>query len=225
MAEGVRHGPNVPRVLKTNIPGATVSRLPIYLRCLNDLPASVNTCSSEQLGIIAGVKSAQVRKDLSYLGSYGVRGVGYNVADLSGQIKKALGLTRGYHVVIVGAGNLGSALAGYGGFGSWGFEVVGLVDVDPAKIGAIHHGVTIEPITNLEEICSQREVAIGIVATPSHAAQDVADRLAAAGVVSILNFAPTVLHVPDSVDVRRVDLSTELQILTFHLQNREEGAG
>ena len=205
--------------MKTASPSATVSRLPIYLRCLDDLPPNTATCSSEQLAAIAGVNSAQVRKDLSYLGSYGTRGVGYDVADLRGQISKALGLTRGYAVVIVGAGNLGSALAGYGGFGEWGFEVVALVDVDSAKVGTRVDGTLIEPIANLERIVKDRDIAIGIIATPSHAAQEVAQRLADSGVHSILNFAPTVLQVPDDVVVRRVDLSTELQILSFHLQN------
>lgn len=210
--------------MKASIPTATVSRLPVYLRCLDDFPKTVDTCSSEQLASIAGVNSAQVRKDLSYLGSHGVRGVGYNVADLSNQIKKALGLTRGYNVVIVGAGNLGSALAGYAGFDAWGFSVVGLIDADPGKVGRARNGMRVEPLNELENICKKRNVAIGIVATPAHAAQEVTDRLANAGVGSILNFAPTVLHVPEAVDVRRVDLSTELQILTFHLQNRESSA-
>lgn len=205
--------------MKGPIPAATVARLPVYLRCLGDLPRSAATCSSEQLAVIAGVNSAQVRKDLSYLGSYGVRGVGYNVADLANQIKRALGLTKGYRVVLVGAGNLGSALAGYGGFEEWGFEVVGLVDVDRSKVGRQIDGIRVEAVDQLEVICSERDVSIGIIATPAAAAQDVADRLVAAGIVAILNFAPTVLHVPPGVGVRRVDLSTELQILTFHLQN------
>ncbi|RPI25380.1 MAG: redox-sensing transcriptional repressor Rex [Actinobacteria bacterium] len=206
--------------MKTTIPAATISRLPVYLRCLDDLPRSVATCSSDQLAAIAGVNSAQVRKDLSYLGSYGVRGVGYHVGDLSSQIKKALGLTRGYRVVIIGAGNLGSALAGYGGFEAWGFEVAGLVDIDPAKVGTVLNGAAVEHLDDLERICRERAVAIGIIATPAGAAQEVADRLVEAGVSAILNFAPAVLNARPGVDVRRVDLSTELQILTFHLQNR-----
>jgi len=180
----------------------------------------METCSSDRLAAIAGVNSAQVRKDLSYLGSYGVRGVGYNVTDLSGQIKRVLGLTQDYPVVIVGAGNLGSALAGYHGFDTWGFRIVGLVDVDPGKVGETHNGITVEKLDDLERICKERRVAIGIVATPAQAAQDVADRLVGAGVTSILNFAPTVLNRSADTDIRRVDLSTELQILTFHLQNR-----
>lgn len=206
--------------MKASIPAATVARLPIYLRCLDDVPLSAKTCSSEQLAAIAGVNSAQVRKDLSYLGSHGVRGVGYQIDDLKVQIAKTLGLTRSYPVAIVGAGNLGFALCKYDGFSSWGFEVVAMFDVDSAKIGQRVDGVTIESLKELERIVGERSVAIGVVATPAAAAQDVADRLAAAGVTSILNFSPTVLQVPDGVKVRRVDLSTELQILSFHLRRR-----
>jgi redox-sensing transcriptional repressor len=204
--------------MKASIPAATVSRLPVYLRCLDDLPPSATTCSSEQLAAIAGVNSAQVRKDLSYLGSYGVRGVGYQIDDLKTQIGRALGLTRRYPVAIVGAGNLGSALCKYDGFSSWGFEVVAMLDINPKKVGEAIGGVTVESLSELERVVAERGVAIGIVATPASVAQDVADRLAAAGVTSILNFAPTILQVPAGVEVRRVDLSTELQILSFHLQ-------
>ena len=206
--------------MKASIPTATVSRLPVYLRCLEDLPAGNVTCSSEQLATMAGVTSAQVRKDLSFLGTYGVRGVGYGALDLRSQIRKALGLTQQYNVVIVGAGNLGSALADYGGFANWGFEVVALLDVDPEKIGAPSRGNTVEPLAALEGIVHEREASIGIVATPASSAQAVADLLVAAGLRSILNFAPTVLKVPPDVTVRRVDLSTELGILTFHIQDR-----
>jgi redox-sensing transcriptional repressor len=206
------------------IPTATVARLPIYLRCLGDLPPEHTTCSSEQLATIAGVNSAQVRKDLSYLGTHGVRGVGYTIVELREQLRLALGLTQGYAVAIAGAGNLGSALSNYGGFAPWGFEVVGVFDVDPSKIGRVIGGHRVRPMEDLETIVAERDVAIGIVATPSSSAQDVADRFVAAGLRSILNFAPAVLQVPAGVSVRRVDLSTELQILTFHLQREAEGA-
>ena len=208
--------------MKTSIPAATVSRLPVYLRCLDDIPQSATTCSSEQLAAIAGVNSAQVRKDLSYLGSHGVRGVGYQIDALKTQIGRALGLTRRYPVAIIGAGNLGSALCNYDGFSGWGFEVVALLDVDPNKIGRTIGGVRVEALAELEHVVAKRGVAIGIVATPAAVAQEVADRLGAAGVTSILNFAPTVLQVPAGVEVRRVDLSTELQILSFHLHQGRE---
>ncbi len=180
------------------------------------------TCSSEQLAAVAGVNSAQVRKDLSYLGSHGVRGVGYTIADLQEQLRRALGLHKGYSVVILGVGNLGSALASYPGFDAWGFQVVALFDVDPARIGTMIGGHEVRALSDLEQTLSNVTVDIGIVATPASAAQDVADRLVAAGVRSILNFAPTVLHVPDSVKTRRLDVSTQLQILTYHLQSESE---
>jgi redox-sensing transcriptional repressor len=166
------------------------------------------------------VNSAQVRKDLSYLGSQGTRGVGYDVQDLRRQLREALGLNTGYAVAIVGAGNLGSALSNYDGFAAWGFEVVALFDVDEAKIGRKIGGHEVLTLDDLENIVDERAVAIGIIATPAGAAQEVADRLVAAGLQSILNFAPTVLQIDQGVEVRRVDLSTELQILTFHLHQQ-----
>jgi len=201
------------------VPRATVSRLPVYLRSLVDLPAGQETCSSEQLAAIAGVNSAQVRKDLSYLGSHGTRGVGYNVAELRSQLRQALGLTQDYSVVLIGAGNLGSALANYGGFEVWGFEIAAVLDADTAKVGRSVGAHAVEDLDDLESIVRQRGVSIAIIATPSDAAQQVADRVTKAGIRSILNFAPCVLHVPSEVQVRRVDLSTELQILTFHLSS------
>lgn len=210
-------------MVKSSVPAATVSRLPIYLRCLNDLPPTQETCSSDQLAAIAGVNPAQVRKDLSYLGSQGTRGVGYGVEELRRQLRDALGLNTGYSVAIVGAGNLGSALGNYGGFRSWGFEVVALFDVDSDKVGREIGGHRVLPLDELESVVAERDVSIGIIATPAGAAQDVADRLVASGLRSILNFAPTVLQVPTQVEVRRVDLSTELQILTFHLQQEPVG--
>ena len=205
------------------IPEATVSRLPVYLRSLGDLPATQETCSSEQLASIAGVNSAQVRKDLSHLGSHGTRGVGYNVAELRAMLRQALGLTHGYSVALIGAGNLGTALANYGGFESWGFEIKAVLDADGDKVGRVVGGRTVEKLEDLEEVVGERGISIAIIATPAEAAQDVAERVVSSGIKSILNFAPSVLQVPDNVEVRRVDLSTELQILTFHLSG--EGAG
>jgi redox-sensing transcriptional repressor len=204
--------------MRTHIPDATVERLPVYLRCLA-MRAGTGTCSSEDLARTAGVNAAQVRKDLSFLEAQGVRGVGYDVDELRLQIRKALGLTHDFPVVIVGAGNLGRALANYGGFTEWGFSVAAIVDVDARKVGSRISGTTVEPMTELEVIVSDHGIEIGIIATPSTQAQNVGDRLAAAGVRSILNFAPTVISV-DGVEVRRVDLSTELQILAYHLQEQ-----
>ena len=204
-----------------SIPAATVARLPVYLRCLGDLPPTQQTCSSEELAAIAGVNSAQVRKDLSYLGSQGVRGVGYHVVELGNELRRALGLTHGYAVAIAGIGNLGRALSNYGGFAAWGFDVVALFDNDPAKVGTKRAGMVVESMDNLERTVKEKDVSIGIVASPAAAAQEIADRFIGAGLRSILNFAPTVLQVPEGVAVRRVDLSTELQILTFYMQNSE----
>ncbi len=203
------------------IPEATVARLPVYLRALTALAdQGTATCSSEALAATAGVNSAKVRKDLSYLGSYGTRGVGYDVAYLRYQIAREIGLTQDWPVVIVGIGNLGQALANYSGFRSRGFRVVALLDADPVMSQAEVAGLEVRPFDHLEQIAAEQDVAIGVIATPAVAAQDVADRMVAAGITSILNFAPTVLSVPEGVDVRKVDLSIELQILAYHEQRK-----
>ena len=204
-----------------DIPEATVARLPVYLRALVTLADSgTTTCSSEELARAAGVNSAKLRKDLSYLGSYGTRGVGYDVDYLRYQIAREIGVTQDWPVVIVGIGNLGHALANYSGFRSRGFRVVALLDADPDRQDEVVAGVDVRPFDDLEEIVGEQGVAIGVIATPALAAQAVADRMVAAGVTSILNFAPAVLDVPDGVDVRKVDLSIELQILAYHEQRK-----
>jgi redox-sensing transcriptional repressor len=204
-----------------DIPEATVARLPIYLRALTTLSEQgTSTCSSEQLAAAAGVNSAKLRKDLSYLGSYGTRGVGYDVEYLRYQIAREIGVTQDWPVVIVGIGNLGQALANYSGFRSRGFRVVALLDADPARRDEVVAGIEVQAFDNLEQIVKDHDVAIGVIATPAVAAQDVADRMVACGVTSILNFAPIVLAVPDQVDVRKVDLSIELQILAYHEQRK-----
>ncbi|MBI5090661.1 MAG: redox-sensing transcriptional repressor Rex [Actinobacteria bacterium] len=210
---------------RRRIPEATVARLPVYLRILAEQADDEVECvSSDRLAELAGVNAAKVRKDLSYLGSYGTRGVGYEVAYLVYQIRRELGLTHDWPVVIVGAGNLGQALAGYGGFGERGFPVAGIVDVDPAKVGSVLGGVRVRHIDELSQIVQARRVNIGVIATPGGSAQDAAERLVRAGVTSILNFAPVVLSVPRSIEVRKVDLAVELQILSYHEQRRATGA-
>jgi redox-sensing transcriptional repressor len=205
------------------IPEATVARLPVYLRSLLELAgARVATISSERLADMAGVNAAKVRKDLSYLGSYGTRGVGYDVEYLLFQMSRELGLTHDWPVVIVGVGNLGQALANYGGFGERGFPVAALVDADASKVGRTIGGLTVRHLDELPELVGGLGIAIGIVATPAEAAQDVADRLIAAGVRSVLNFAPAVITVPHEVSLRKVDLAVELQILSFYQQQRLE---
>jgi redox-sensing transcriptional repressor len=212
------------RVSRDGIPEATVSRLPVYLQALTTLAEDgVATVSSEELAAAAGVGSAKLRKDLSHLGSYGTRGVGYDVQYLVYQISRELGLTQDWRVVIVGVGNLGHALANYGGFTSRGFTVVALVDADPKVVGETVAGLPVLPLGELDTVVSELRVQIGVVATPGPVAQEVCDRLVSAGVTGVLNFAPCVLTVPDGVMVRRVDLSTELQILAFHEQRRAAG--
>jgi redox-sensing transcriptional repressor len=199
------------------IPEATVARLPLYYRALLELAdEGVDTVSSERLAALGGVNAAKVRKDLSYLGSYGTRGVGYEVSFLVERISRELGLTHEWPVVIVGLGNLGHALANYRGFGARGFQVLALVDADPAKVGQEANGLVIEALDELPRVVADRGITIGIIATPAAAAQPVADRLVEAGVRSILNFAPAVVSVPEGVSLRKVDLATELQILSFY---------
>ncbi len=202
---------------RREIPDATVARLPLYLRALRALEATgVDVVSSEGLAEAAGVRSTGLRKDLSYLGSYGVRGVGYDVARLSDEISRELGLQRDWSVAIIGMGNLGRALAAYSGFATRGFRVRWLVDEDPQVIGTSIGGLTVIDFDQLSRVAGGGVIAV--IATPPTAAQAVADRVTDLGVHSILNFAPCVLQVPDGVEVRKVDLATELQILAFHEQ-------
>ncbi|MGD0375994.1 MAG: redox-sensing transcriptional repressor Rex [Streptosporangiaceae bacterium] len=203
------------------IPEATIARLPVYLRALYALAErGIATVSSEELAAAAGVNSAKLRKDLSQLGSYGTRGVGYDVEYLVYQVSRELGLTQDWPVVIVGAGNLGRALANYGGFASRGFRIAALLDSDPDVVGSEIGRHVVRPSDEIESVVARDGVSIGVIATPAAAAQVVCERLVAAGVTSILNFAPVVLDVPSGVDVRKVDLSIELQILAFHAQRR-----
>jgi redox-sensing transcriptional repressor len=204
------------------IPEATIARLPVYLRVLYACAdQGIATVSSEELAAAAGVNSAKLRKDLSHLGSYGTRGVGYDVDYLVYQVSRELGLTQDWPVVIVGAGNLGRALANYGGFASRGFRIAAVLDVDQAVVGTeIAAGQVVTNSESMEALVAEHKVSIGVIATPASVAQGVCDRLVGAGVTSILNFAPVVLTVPAGVDVRKVDLSIELQILAFHAQRR-----
>jgi redox-sensing transcriptional repressor len=197
----------------------------VYLQILTEQgEQGVANISSEGLAELGGVNAAKVRKDLSYLGSYGTRGVGYDVEYLVFQIRRELGLDHEWPVVIVGAGNLGQALAGYGGFNERGFPVGGIVDIDPDKVDLVVAGARVRPLDELPQIVASRTISIGVIATPPASAQDAADRLVAAGVTSILNFAPVVLSVPASISVRKVDLAVELQILSYHEQRRANAA-
>ena len=192
-------------------PRATVRRLPRYLRALETALDSTSI-SSDELATAADTNAAVVRRDMSLLGFSGVRGVGYDVDRLRDLIRDELGLTADVRVAVVGAGNLGRALANYGGFGRRGFRVIALYDVDPAKIGDTVAGI---PVKSLDALVDDA-LDIGIIATPGNVAQVVAERLAAAEVRSILNFAPTRIRLGSGVEVRQVDLSTELQILSYY---------
>lgn len=204
------------------IPDATVARLPEYLRILVQLASDrISTVSSDRLAELAGVNAAKVRKDLSYLGTYGTRGVGYDVDYLLFQMRQALGLTQDWPVVVVGAGNLGRALANYGGFGERGFPVAAVVDADPAKVGTDIGPVQVRAVDDLPAIVAANQPVIGVIATPGASAQHVADSLVAAGVTAILNFAPALVSVPADISLRKVDLALELQILSFYQSQRD----
>ncbi len=208
---------DAPVLRRAGIPEVTVARLPVYLQALHaEAERGRRTLSSQVLATAAGVNSAKVRKDLSHLGSYGTRGVGYDVGELTAQISRELGLTQHWPVVLVGVGNLGAALAGYGGFAARGFRVEALFDADRSRIGEQVGGVPVRSVDELEDVVRGSGVSIGVIATPAEPAQSVCDRLVAAGVTSILSFAPAVLSVPAGVDLRKVDLAVELQILAFH---------
>ncbi len=213
--------------VRGGIPEATVNRLPMYHRSLLSMAnRGVLLVSSEELADASGVTSTKLRKDLSFLGSYGTRGVGYEVEFLLYQISRALGLTQQWPVVIVGIGNLGHALAGYQGFASRGFNIVGLFDSDNSRVGEKlsvgGSSLVVNSLTDLPKVVRMSGASIGVIATPEHSAQEVCDVLVANGVTSILNFAPVLLDVPAGVDVRRVDLATELQILAFHEQRKSQ---
>lgn len=208
-----------PRAPRPGLPDATVARLAIYLGALNALHAEgTTTISSGELAEAAGVNPAQLRKDLSHLGSYGTRGVGYDVAYLRFQLDQHIGSPEHWPVIIVGVGNLGRALVNHYGFSSRGFRVTALFDADPRLVGTQMEGHSIHALDDLASVLDDPAATIGVIATPAAAAQEVADRLVAAGVGCLLSFAAVGLRLPPSVTVRRVDLGSELQILAYHRQ-------
>jgi redox-sensing transcriptional repressor len=207
-----------PGARPARIPEMTVRRLSVYSRCLAQLEEDgVKTISSQDLAARFHLNSAQVRKDLAYFGEFGIRGIGYDTTTLRGEIQRILGLDREWRVVLVGFGNLGSALFHYRGFARQGFRIAAIVDDDPAKVGRAVNGLAIQPLAELPHVVRTLGIQIGVVAVPAEAAQVVADRLAAAGVRAILNFAPTRVKVPRDVRLQNVDLSIELENLSFHL--------
>lgn len=207
-----------------SIPEATVARLATYLRVLTILnERGTATVSSDELASGAGVNSATLRKDLSFLGSYGVRGVGYDVELLTATVQQTLGLHHNRAVALIGIGHLGQALVGYAGFASRGFRIAALIDADPAVVGTQLQGLQVQHIDTLDDVVEREQIAIAVIAVPAAAAQVVCDRLVDAGVTSILNFAPAIVSVPNHVHVRKVDLAAELQILSFHDNRRTAG--
>ncbi|MDD2510169.1 MAG: redox-sensing transcriptional repressor Rex [Syntrophomonas sp.] len=200
------------------IPEATIMRLSIYSRYLRQLiEEGVETVSSGEIAAGVGVSSAQVRKDLAYFGEFGTRGVGYKVEDLYGCLLKILGLDRRWNIIIIGAGKLGSAFALYQGFLDRGFTISAIMDVDEKIIGSELDGVKIEPLELLQQRVTEKNITVGVITVPAPAAQDVTDLLVASGVKAILNFSPRVLKVPNEVILRNVDLSVNLEVLSFYL--------
>ena len=197
----------------------TTNRLSIYLRCLNALDsAGVETISSQALAERFHLNAAQIRKDLAYFGEFGVRGVGYYVKELRRHLRQILGLDRRLRVAIVGAGNLGLALADYPGFRQEGFEIAALFDAAQEKVGhESRGGVTIHDIRELRRIVRRERLDIAVIAVPAPQAQPVVDQVVAAGIKAILNFSPGALHVPDGVKLKSVDLTVSLESLSFYL--------
>lgn len=218
---------SLPRLRRRELPDATIARLPQYIRCLSQLEnAGLQTVHSADLAAHVGVSGAVVRRDLSYVGSYGTRGVGYPVSELRDSVNRALGLATEHRMVVVGVGHMGRAIAGYTGFAERGLRVVGLFDVDPELIGSKAGNPALElveimPLADMADFVSANDVAIAVIATPADAAQSVADMLVGAGITSILNLSAVHLSVPDAVVVRPVDLATEIQILAVHAAARE----
>ncbi|MFW6007304.1 MAG: redox-sensing transcriptional repressor Rex [Halanaerobiales bacterium] len=209
---------------RDSIPKATIERLPLYYRCLDKLSTfeEVEVVSSKELGGRLGIPSTQVRKDLSYYGEFGRRGVGYNVQDLKKSIGKILGVNKKWPAVLVGAGNLGRALVNYGGFNKMGLKITHVLDADLNKIGNKVGNITVQSIKRLDKVIKENNVKLGIMTVPTAAAQEVAEKLVEAGIKSLWNFAPTRLYLPEEVTVRNEDLAVGIVSLIYHLSWEEE---
>ncbi len=202
---------------------SSVRRLALYLRFLEDFTKrNTPTVSSEELANASGTTSAQVRKDLSFFGSFGKRGLGYPVAELATQLREILGIGRDWRVVIVGAGKIGAALAQYRGFRQHGFMLVAVFDNDPTRVGKRIDGVTVRDMTHFDRDLKTLKPHIAIVTTPAEAAQGVVDRITKAGIRAILNFAPTGVQVKPDVTVRNVNMALELEVLTYALLHGDD---
>ncbi|MBL7084627.1 MAG: redox-sensing transcriptional repressor Rex [Candidatus Omnitrophica bacterium] len=204
------------------VPEGTISRLFIYLREITELTKiNIHTISSAELGERTNLSDAQVRKDLGYFGQFGVSGAGYNTDELKPALEKILGKDKAWNVAVVGVGHLGSALLAYPGFKERGLNIVAAFDSDARKIGRQLKDIAIQPVDELPKVIKEKKVSIGIVATPAKGAQEVADKLIKAGVECILNFAPATLNVPENIKVKDVDLSRELETLSYFLVNKK----
>ena len=215
--EGIHKPAPVKRIAES-----TVRRLSIYLRFLEEFEGNgLATISSDELARRGGTTSAQVRKDLSFFGSFGKRGLGYSVPELAGAIRDILGLQREWRVIIVGAGKIGAALAQYRGFRQRGFQIIAAYDTNPEKIGRTLDGVTVRDMARLEADIAEEKPDIAVIAVPSEGAQETLDRLVRAGITAVLSFAAAQLHAPPEVTVRTVNMAMELEGLTFALTNRD----
>ncbi len=203
------------------IPESTISRLFVYLREIAELAKlNIRTISSAELGERTNLSDAQVRKDLGYFGQFGVSGSGYDTAELKKALEKILGKDKTWNVAVVGVGHLGSALLSYTGFERHGLEIVAAFDTDPEKVGKLD-GLTVRAIDELPKTAADKKISIAIIAVPAENAQEVAERLVGAGVKCILNFAPVSLNTPEDVKVKNVDLSRELETLSYFLVNKK----
>ena len=209
---------------RENIPKATIERLPLYYRCLDKMDTfeDVDVVSSKDLGGKLDIPSTQVRKDLSYYGEFGRRGVGYNVNDLKKSVGKILGVDRIWPAILVGAGNLGRALVNYKSFSMMGFEITHVLDNDLDKIGNVINDREVQSVQEMEKIVKDNDIKLGVISVPTDAAQDVADQMIEAGIKAIWNFAPTRLYVPDDVDVKNEDLAVGIVSLIYNLSWQEE---
>lgn len=208
--------------MSRRIPEGVIERLPLYLNVLIQLRHDgETTVSSARLGELTMVNPAQIRRDLTHFGSFGKRGVGYDIATLVERIQRILGADHVHRLALVGAGNLGSAIASYDGLRQHGFLVTAIFDSDPAKVGTMIGDIAVQPVTRLTSVLHAQDIRIGVVAVPPTAAQEVTDRLAAAGIRIILNYTPVIVRVPEGVTLHNTDPVHELLHTLYYLSRRD----
>jgi len=208
---------------RMQVPAESIKRLSLYLRNLKYLAKEgIEQVSSNELAQDIYVSAAQVRKDLSYFGDFGIRGLGYNVKSLISEIKSILGLYREWKVALIGVGRLGSSLLNYPGFKEFGFRISVVFDNDPKKIGKTFKGIRIEDFSKIEKIIREEKIRVAIITVPASAAQQVADKLVKAGIEAVLNFSPRYLNISENVKVKTVDIAVELESLSYYLMHKEK---